>query len=67
MQKYYRYTFKNACRHFAASISLTNSDSGYAYLAKNINENYVLGNAAEDMFFKMRLKLMNGNYMENHI
>ena len=52
MQKYYRYTFKNACRHFAASISLTNSDSGYAYLAKNINENYVLGNAAEDMFFQ---------------
>lgn len=52
MQRYYRYTFKNACKHFVASISLTSSDSGYAYLAKNINKNYVLGNAAEDMFFQ---------------
>lgn len=52
MQYYYKHTFKNACNYISASISLTDSDSGYAYLSDHISRNYVLGNAAEDMFFE---------------
>ncbi len=52
MQLYYRLTFKCQCRHFAASISLTEFDSGYDYVTKNIRNNYVLCNAADDMFFE---------------
>lgn len=52
MQRYYGYTFKRQCKYFAASICLTATDSGYNYLSKHIKKNYVLGNAAEDMFFE---------------
>lgn len=59
MQRYYGYTFKRQCKHFAASISLTATDSGYNYLAKHITKNYVLGNAAEDMFFEQTTNRFN--------
>lgn len=52
MQFYYGYTFKRCCSNFAASISLSENDSGYSYLSKYILKNYVLGNAAEDIFFE---------------
>ena len=52
MQFYYGYTFKRQCKYFTASISLTPTDSGYNYLFKHIAKNYVLGNAAEDIFFE---------------
>ena len=52
MQLYYGHTFKRQFRYFAASISLTPTDSGYNYLSRHITKNYVLGNAAEDMFFE---------------
>lgn len=52
MRLYYGLTFKRQCKYFAASISLTSNDSGYSYLSKHIASNYVLGNAAEDMFFE---------------
>lgn len=52
MQLYYHFTFKHQCKHFAASISLTEFDSGYDYVSRNIRNNYVLCNAADDMFFE---------------
>lgn len=52
MQFYYGYTFKRQCKHYAASISLTSCDSGYDYLSKHIAKNYVLCNAADDIFFR---------------
>ena len=52
MQLYYGHSFKRQCRYFDASISLTPTDSGYNYLSRHITKNYVLGNAAEDMFFE---------------
>lgn len=52
MQWYYGYTFKQACRYIDASISLTLCDSGYSYLERNVSKNFVLGNAADDMFFE---------------
>lgn len=52
MQLYYRFTFKRQCKLFAASISLTQFDSGYDYVSRNICNNYVLCNAADDMFFE---------------
>lgn len=52
MQFYYKYTFKRQCKYFAASINLTDCDSGYDYVSKNIRKNYVLCNAADDMFFE---------------
>lgn len=52
MQLYYGHIFKRQCRYFDASISLTPTDSGYEYLSRHITKNYVLGNAAEDMFFE---------------
>ena len=52
MQIYYGYTFKRQCKYFAASISLTDCDSGFDYVTKNIQSNYVLCNAADDAFFE---------------
>ncbi len=52
MQIYYGFTFKQQCKYFAASISLTDCDSGYNYVTKNIQSNYVLCNAADDIFFE---------------
>lgn len=52
MRRYYSHTFKRQCKYFAASICLTATDSGYNYLSKHIKKNYVLGNAAEDIFFE---------------
>lgn len=51
MQWYYGHTFKRVCRYFDASISLTPCDSGSAYLRKHVHRNFVLGNAADDIFF----------------
>lgn len=55
MKWYYNITFKNACPFFDASISLTETDTGYSYLSKNIANNYILGNAADDIFFNESL------------
>lgn len=52
MKYYYGFRFKRAARHINASISLSKVDSGYSYLCKLIHNNYVLGNAAEDIFFE---------------
>ena len=52
MKWYYGHTFKKACLYIYASISLTDCDSGYHYLSKHIPNNYVLPNAADDLFFE---------------
>lgn len=52
MQWYYGYTFRRACRDIDATISLTPCDSSYEYLKRYVVKNYVLGNAADNMFFE---------------
>lgn len=51
MQWYYCQSFKKALSYYKASISLTDCDSGYDYLKQHVKKNFVLGNAADDMFF----------------
>lgn len=52
MKLYFGYFFRKDLKYYKASISLTNCDSGFDYLRKHVKNNYVLGNAAEDLFFK---------------
>lgn len=52
MQYYYGRTFKRFAKYLDATISLTDCDSGYVYLAKLVKKNYILCNAADDMFFE---------------
>ena len=51
MKYYYGVKFKRIAHYFTASISLSRVDSGYNYLSSLIRNNYVLGNAADDIFF----------------
>ena len=52
MKWYYRKYFKKALSFYNATISLTNCDSGFEYLKQYVKKNYVLSNAADDIFFE---------------
>lgn len=48
---YFRHTLKNAMAHIDASLCLSEVDSSREYLDEHCKKNYILDNAANDMFF----------------
>lgn len=52
MKYYYGCWFKRYCKFFDSSICLTEVDSGYDYVCNNIPPTYLLGNAADSIFFE---------------
>lgn len=48
----YQVLFKEASKYIDASLSCSICATDYAYFSKLINENYIIDNSADDMFFE---------------
>lgn len=48
---YFNYTLKKALPYFNATMCLSKADDGINYLEKHSRKNYILDNAADNMFF----------------
>lgn len=50
-QLYFRYTFRKVISMFDCAICLSSVDNSYEYLTTHCSSCYILGNAADNMFF----------------
>lgn len=56
---YFGYTFKKAIPYFNATMCLSEIDDGIEYLKKYSRKNYILDNAADNMFFDENICMKN--------
>lgn len=54
-QLYFKYTLKYKIKYFNASMCLSELDSSKQYLEMNVAQNYILDNAADDIFFSTNI------------